>query len=226
MLAHNVGRNPLIESSGIVDFVNNIMHVPRSVVGAVEAEYGSFDSNWVGNYVQASHELAYGLRKLGASSSCNTRYYLKDNINTIHKPSLSYPEANFVLPRNNARNCIVTSRFSAEAVTTTSPFQALNEVLDDAGAVLPVRDAIDKRVVNDVKNKIYRVINDPSAVGGWLSVPSGTPVSDTDHDGMADNWELTHFGTLAWGSVIDSSSDFDGDGYTDLEEYLNGTNPR
>jgi hypothetical protein len=51
-------------------------------------------------------------------------------------------------------------------------------------------------------------------------------VSDTDHDGMADNWELTHFGTLAWGSVSDSSSDFDGDGYTDLEEYLNGTNPR
>lgn len=225
LLAHNVGRNPLIESSGIVDLVNNIMHVPRSVVGAVQDEYGSFDSNWVGNYVQAYHELAYGLRKLGESSSCSTRYYLKDNINTVHKPSLSDPEANFVLSRNNARNCIVTSRFSAASVTTTSPFQALNEVLDDAGAVLPARDAIDKRVVNDVKNKVYRVINDPSEVGGWLSVPSGTPVSDTDHDGMADHWELTHFGTLAWGSASDSSSDFDGDGYTDLEEYLNGTNP-
>ena len=54
----------------------------------------------------------------------------------------------------------------------------------------------------------------------------GTPPPDTDHDGMADSWELLHFGNLNQGSATDSSSDLDGDGYTDLEEFLNSTNPR
>ena len=44
---------------------------------------------------------------------------------------------------------------------------------------------------------------------------------DTDGDGMDDNWEMTYFNTLA----RDGSGDFDGDGMTDLQEYLAGTDP-
>lgn len=45
--------------------------------------------------------------------------------------------------------------------------------------------------------------------------------NDKDNDGMDDQWELDHFGTLS----RDGKSDFDGDGISDLDEYLNGTNP-
>lgn len=58
------------------------------------------------------------------------------------------------------------------------------------------------------------------------SIDPGTPYADSDQDGMADEWENIHFGNLTRGSAVDSSSDFDGDGYTDLEEFLNGTNPK
>ena len=45
--------------------------------------------------------------------------------------------------------------------------------------------------------------------------------SDSDNDGMPDNWEMQYFGTLD----RDGSGDFDGDGIADLDEYLNGTDP-
>ena len=44
---------------------------------------------------------------------------------------------------------------------------------------------------------------------------------DNDGDGMPDAWELEHFGTLD----RDGTGDYDGDGISDLDEYLNGTDP-
>nr|WP_320192685.1 putative Ig domain-containing protein [uncultured Desulfobacter sp.] len=46
-------------------------------------------------------------------------------------------------------------------------------------------------------------------------------LDDTDCDGMNDEWELEHFGTLD----RDGTGDYDGDGISDLDEYLNGTDP-
>ena len=46
-------------------------------------------------------------------------------------------------------------------------------------------------------------------------------VDDSDGDGLTDSWELEHFGTLE----RDGSGDADGDGWSDLEEFLNGTDP-
>lgn len=41
---------------------------------------------------------------------------------------------------------------------------------------------------------------------------------DTDHDGIADDWEMTFWEDLTTAS---GTTDFDGDGYSDLWEYLN-----
>jgi hypothetical protein len=45
--------------------------------------------------------------------------------------------------------------------------------------------------------------------------------TDADGDGLPDAWEMTYFGTLAYGA----GDDPDGDGYTNLQEYQTGTNP-
>ncbi|MGI6354080.1 MAG: LamG-like jellyroll fold domain-containing protein [Lentisphaeria bacterium] len=45
---------------------------------------------------------------------------------------------------------------------------------------------------------------------------------DSDNDGIADWWELGYFGNLA---TANRTSDFDGDGLSDLYEFLVGTNP-
>lgn len=49
----------------------------------------------------------------------------------------------------------------------------------------------------------------------------GAPPVDSDGDGLADAWELQHFGNLNQ----NGSGDFDGDGVSDLREFRAGTNP-
>jgi hypothetical protein len=67
---------------------------------------------------------------------------------------------------------------------------------------------------------------------GWISLSNALafvqtiklePGADTDGDGLPDAWELEHFGDLV---TADGTSDYDGDGATDLQEYLAGTDPR
>ncbi|MCI5168157.1 MAG: hypothetical protein D3903_19230 [Candidatus Electrothrix sp. GM3_4] len=41
---------------------------------------------------------------------------------------------------------------------------------------------------------------------------------DSDGDGIDDDWEMQYFSSL---SIADATSDYDHDGYTDLQEYLN-----
>lgn len=45
--------------------------------------------------------------------------------------------------------------------------------------------------------------------------------NDTDGDGMDDDWEQTYFGGLE----RDGTGDYDGDGITDLQEFLAGSDP-
>ena len=69
-----------------------------------------------------------------------------------------------------------------------------------------------------------------SANCGWISlsnaaavVQTGTiaPGADGDNDGLADAWERTHFDDLSAEAGVDS----DGDGASNLQEYLAGTDP-
>jgi serine protease len=52
---------------------------------------------------------------------------------------------------------------------------------------------------------------------------SDTEPTDSDADGIADSWEMRWFGNLETANAI---SDYDGDGLSDLQEYLSGTNPK
>ncbi|MCI5142588.1 MAG: DUF5123 domain-containing protein, partial [Candidatus Electrothrix sp. ATG1] len=53
-------------------------------------------------------------------------------------------------------------------------------------------------------------------IGAYEYTP--LPVGDTDADGIADTWEIEHFGDL---QTADATTDWDNDGYSDLQEYLN-----
>lgn len=116
--------------------------------------------------------------------------------------------------------------------------QACSTVLENVGATLPKRDAVDARVVRDTqlgqatcegssykKDHLVAVdtekcgmIDSPADVGGWPELKSMVPPMDSDHDGMPDEWEKK-YGTNPLdptdGNAIGT------DGYTKLENYLN-----
>jgi hypothetical protein len=93
-----------------------------------------------------------------------------------------------------------------------------------------VRDSVDARIVDEVRTGTAHhgetwggggkgIINSQKAVGGWPELKSLPAPADADHDGMPDEWETTH--GLNANDSSDSSRDRDGDGYTNVEEYLN-----
>jgi hypothetical protein len=95
---------------------------------------------------------------------------------------------------------------------------ALADVLDRAGAG-PVRDAVDARIVAAVRERAGRIIDSQAQVGGWPEIHPGTPWTDGDGDGLPDDWEQTR--GLNATDAADGSADPDGDGFTNLEDWLN-----
>ena len=51
-----------------------------------------------------------------------------------------------------------------------------------------------------------------------FEISDNVPVIDSDNDGIHDDWELFFFGDL---TTVGAGTDYDGDGYTDVQEYLN-----
>ena len=120
--------------------------------------------------------------------------------------------------------------------------EAYRSVLEHAGASLP-RDAVDARIIEETRGgyathegaayeQNHRVANpdaksgiidSPKDVGGWPELMGLPAAADTDGDGMPDEWETQH--GLNAGDRSDGPRDKDSDGYTNVEEFLNGTDP-
>ena len=100
----------------------------------------------------------------------------------------------------------------------TDAFQAKTDVLNNAGATVPVRDSVDVRVINDVKNGTGNaLIRLPDDVGGYPTINAGTPYTDTDADGMSDAYETANGLNPNYpsdGPVITAN------GYSNLENFL------
>ncbi len=75
------------------------------------------------------------------------------------------------------------------------------------------------RSINENKGGI---INRKENTLGWPPLRKGTPFLDSDNDGMPNQWEAT---SQLLDQQPDDNQDQDGDGYTNIEEYLNNTNP-
>jgi hypothetical protein len=82
-----------------------------------------------------------------------------------------------------------------------------------------VRDAADRRIVEQVRTRGGRIIDKTSDVGGWPQYRGGTSPIDTDGDGIPDDWERAH--GLNPRDPRDASRD-SGDGYTWIEKYIHG----
>lgn len=105
--------------------------------------------------------------------------------------------------------------------------EAYEFVLANVGATLPRRDAVDQRLVEETRSGKPTagngIIHDPSEVGGYPQY-KGDPYADADKDGLPDAWETAN--GLNANDASDASEDSDQDGYSNVEEFLNNSNPR
>ncbi|WP_425399412.1 pectate lyase family protein [Aeoliella sp.] len=106
--------------------------------------------------------------------------------------------------------------------------EAYEYVLENVGATLPKRDAVDERIVKMVRTGTVTydegkgIITDIEQVGGYPEY-KGEPYKDSDSDGMPDDWEQSH--GLNPQDASDAAEDLNGDGYTNIEDFLNGLDP-
>jgi pectate lyase len=127
--------------------------------------------------------------------------------------------------RGNPQLAYAAEQFAPFSVRSVQSAQdAYAGVVREAGAALPARDEVDKRIIANLTQRTGRFLN--GADLSWPPLAVGASPVDTDGDGMPDSWEQSVLGSTSRGSATDTRGDFDGDGYTDLEEYLNGTDPR
>jgi len=100
-----------------------------------------------------------------------------------------------------------------------------NKALNADGTFRDASDTVDLRIIQEVISRTGRYLTKPEDVGGWPEYsPGDGSYADSDIDGMADTWENIH--GFDPNNDADGILDADADGYTNVEEFLNGTNPR
>ena len=247
LFACNTGRNPSIGMGGEFDFRNNVIYNwrHRTMDGGDETSM----INVINNYYKPGPATNANMRYVIARIEQRNQYspgrrwepgnwYPKAE----KRPGKWYVAGNFFegSPEVTADNwkgmrgpeeiARVNTSFEGWPVNQETASGAFESVLAKAGATLPRRDAVDRRVVETVRTgKVVTpsgIVNDPKEVGGYpiYSFSADEVLPDGDHDGMPDAWERAN--GLDPEDATDGAGDQDEDGYTNVEEHLNGTDPR
>lgn len=254
LLAHHDSRNPRFDHQyvghtylGPIDYINNVVYnwgSNSTYGGETASESDRFHINMIGNYYKPGPSTGSGSknRLMQLTSLCeNCNKYVGKSGETTAYPAKIYIEGNMVNgsaatwnniqqeskeTRDTKSMAKLSSRWT-EGLTalnfTESADKAYESVLNYAGASLK-RDAVDKRVVKDVKNGTGSLINSQEDVGGYPTLNGGTPITDTDKDGMPDDWEIAQMKALNVDNTIGnfSPSAYNLSAkYTNLEVYLN-----
>jgi len=264
--ADNAARNPSIGWNGLFNFANNVVFnwVHRSTDGGDYKATFNIINNYYkpGPLTNLSEPISYRILKPESGRSklpyvVFGRAYVNGNI--IHgneKVTKDNWDGGVQLENKKGESMTFDEAkpyFAAMKVEKPFPIQnpitilpaqdAYNYVLQNVGAILPKRDPVDTRVIEQVKTGkiIYKegvklpatqfkhrrlpidsykqgIITDISQVGGYPEY-KGKPYKDSDNDGMPDEWEAKN--GLNAKDASDASKDKNNDGYTNIEDYLN-----
>jgi hypothetical protein len=235
--ACNTARNPSVGMFGDFNLVNNVMFNwrHRSVDGGDYRSYFNIINNYYKPGPATPKDQPVGHRFLKPESGRSKlsykvygRAHVEGNILFGNDKITKDNWAGGVQVEDRADAGEYTDlirskkRFAMADVKITPAEEAYKYVMENVGATLPKRDAVDLRIVEMVKTgKVtYQdgIITDISQVGGYPEY-KGTPYADADDDGMPDEWEKKH--KLNPNDASDAVKDRDNDGYTNIEEFIN-----
>ena len=261
--ADNISRNPSIGMYGDFNFVNNVLFNwwNRSLDGG---DYRSL-FNIINNYFKPGPitpddkpiryrilkpESGYMVPKTFGRAYVNGNFIAgapevtADNWNG----GVQIEDLSFDASKEYLQLIKVPKPFEMPNFPIMKAEEAYEFVLNNAGATLPKRDAVDERIIKQVRtgkievkdgleNTIgaafikrrlpadsYKkgIITNPNQVGGYPEY-KGKAYKDSDNDGIPDAWEKKY--GLNPKDASDANKDLNGDGYTNLEKYINGIDP-
>jgi pectate lyase len=219
---HNDSRNPRLGdnygrgSSPRFDVRNNVIYNYGGTASGLTQ--GRFEANYVGNYIRPGPS-SRARTPITVGDKSDLQFFIEGNI-FEGSAELTQDNRKFFQPAEfQSQVRTVATPFAAPPVTTVPAGEVLALVLAQVGASLPSRDAADARLVGHVRSKGGKLIDSQSEVGGWPQLKSGLVTLDTDNDGMPDDWETSR--GLNPRDAADGPADWNKDGYTNVEEYLN-----
>lgn len=260
--ASNISRNPSVGMYGDFGFANNVIFNwwNRSADGGDNASFYSFINNYYkpGPITPAGEPISYRILKPESGrdkkfQSAFGKAYITGNIVEGNEKVTKDNWDGGVQPetRGDKQKLLDSIRtdqpLPMAKITLIDAKQAYSYVLANAGASLPVRDAVDQRIIDQVKTgkikyveggktglgKSYikrrlpedsykkGIISDVSQVGGY-PVYKGTPYRDSDGDGIPDSWESKN--GLDPKNAADAAK-ISKNGYANIEVYLNSLVP-
>jgi len=234
LFAHNAGRNPLIaarkKGAPVYDIRNNVCYARHPAVVQI---LGHPRVNLVGHTIKRGRPGTHKkwVRWYGISAGNPytehgpAEVYVKDNVWPANPKGEGDPWAIVSKPGRPPTKGFkrLAEPAPTPAVTTQPVAEAYESVLKYAGCILPVRDVVDERIVGEVRAGTGEIIDSQDYVGGGPPYARAEPPPDSDHDAMPDAWEKKHGFNPK--DPKDGPEDRDGDGYTNVEEFLNRTDP-
>ena len=234
LYANNESRNPrpgTYNSRTLdFDFRNNVVYNWGDRAGysggSSEGNPEHVNMNFVGNYVIAGPSTINNFNSAFLTdNNADLRAYQADNLIDSDRDSVrdgvDTGWGMFEVEAGTLTQVASPHPLAAIPVTTSTAADAYDDVLDHAGSFWWNRDSADARIADQVRTQTGTIIDHESEVGGVPALPALTRAADwdVDHDGMPGQWEVAH--GLNPNSSPDRNGDFDNDGYTNLEEYIN-----
>lgn len=249
LIAHQNNRTPRFggarahDTLALVEYANNVNYnwgtSSATYGGDVEVNGGIARLNELNNYYKPGPATPGTHKLMRPDYSSNAtgvgRFHVQGNIiegNAARTADnwLAVDFANIpVASRDSSRSD--TAFTIGQPIRIQTALAAYDTVLLSAGAVLPARDSVDIRIMNETRNRTTSgtgsagrpgIIDAPSAVGGWPVLANCNGDADTDNDGMPDEWEWEN-GLNP--NMADDRNIVGNDGYTMLEKYLNNLVP-
>lgn len=211
LLVHCNSRNPRIQG-GRHAFVNNIIYDWGFLTGTFSREP---EVNFIGNTYRRGPSSRM-IKAICENPDQLGHIYVRGN-RSYERPDDTLPEWESIVAAPEAEHRVMEP-FETAPLTITTAEEAYDVVLRHAGAALPIRDAVDTRIIRDVRLGMGDKIDRPEDVGGYPPVIPGESPRDSDHDGIPDDWETAQ--GFDPHNAADGAADADGDGYTNLEGYL------
>jgi MYXO-CTERM domain-containing protein len=224
-IAHNLWidnqeRNPKFKANG--ECINNVVYNWGTGGGIIGGHSGTdWYEDYIGNYLIAGPSA---VDKFFTFYTSTDHAYQTGNMVDVNKDGQLNGRA--VVEADFAGTSPPTFETAAHSkppvpVTVLSAEDAYARVVAQAGTCQH-RDAVELRLIGQLTSLGTKgaIIADESDVGGQPAMTQVTRPAgfDTDGDGIPDAWETAH--GLNPNSASDGSGD-SGDGYTNVEKYLN-----